>query len=356
MSSDLAERARTRAGTLALCGWLLLEEPGPDLAERVADIPALAPLAASDAAVEFERVFLRGAAPYESVFRSSDGRRGGPIAARVADTYVEVGFDELDQGRWRVAGPDHLGLELRALAHLIATEAAAWDSDRPDEAGMHVETQRVFLADHLATWAEVALDAAALAAGDGPYAALIVAVRDVVRSEIDLVRPAPVLDTVVHEGSSTAAPMGPGRLARHLLAPDRCGLWLSTDDIARGAQRLGFPWRPMDGRSNLTPLLRAALDAGELPGLVEPWIELARITAGRHRERAETQPGAEAIWRSWEQRAQATWEVLTRCVTAGVDDASDNEVVIRLAGHDLARALAWLKEQGYEIEEIDASR
>jgi hypothetical protein len=48
--------------------------------------------------------------------------------------------------------------------------------------------------------------------------------------------------------------------------------------------------------------------------------------------------------------------VLTRCVTAGVDDACDNEVVIRLAGNDLARALAWLDEQGYEIEEVDASR
>lgn len=353
MSSDLADRARTRAGAAALCGWLLLEEPGAELADRVRGLPGLDGLADPAMAVEYERVFLRGVVPYESVFRSGDGRRGGSVAARVADSYGEIGFDEHEGGRWRVAGPDHLGLELRALAHLIAAEGAAWDAGRPDEAGLHVETQRVFLADHLATWAEVALDAAAGPAGEGPYGALLGAIGDLVRSEIELVRPAPVLDSMLDEPLPTPGPIGPGRLARHLLAPDRCGLWLGSDEIAAGAARLGFPWRPMDGRANLTPLIRAAVDAGELDLLVAPWIDIARLAADRHRARAAAQPGAEAIWRSWHQRAAWTVALLERTSRSGAEDDADAEMFLRIAGSDLTRALTWLTEQGYEVDLVE---
>lgn len=352
MSMDLAERARTRAGAAALCGWLLLEEPGAALTEHVAQVPALAALADPTLAVEFEAVFLRGVPPYESVFRSDDGQRGGPVAARVADAYAEMELREHLDGRWRVAGPDHLGLELRAHAHLIASEAVAWEAGRPDEAAQYVEAQRRFLSDHLATWAGVALDALTVAAGGTPYAALLEVIDELLTQEIDLLRPAPLLDDAAVEAASTPLRLGPARLARHLLAPERSGVWLSTDHIAQAARRLGFPWRPMDGRSNLRQLVTQALDAGELSELVTAWIPVAREAADRHRARTLSQSGAALLWHSWAARADATVRLLEDVGRDGLHRNDDSEIVIRVAGGDLRRALTWLQSEGYQVEEL----
>ena len=349
--ADLGARARQRAGAAALTGWLLMAEPGPDLAEHVAAVPALAALADPAAAVDFERLLLRQVPPYESVFRSDDGRRGGPVAARVADAYDEFGIVEHLDGRWRIGGPDHLGLELRAQAHLVAAEAAAWEAERPDEAATAVENERRFLAEHLAPWAEMAIDALLEAADGSVYVVLFEAVRDLVRREIDLLRPAPVLDVAVTETVAIGR-LGPARLARHLLAPERCGFWLGQSEIAAGAGRLGFPWRPMDGRANLTPLVRAASDAGEMAELVAPWRAVAAAAADRHLQRAGDQPGAEAIWRSLEQRARTTAEMLAG-LGATVDIDDDTEIVVRISGGDPAAAIDLLVDAGYAVEAVD---
>ena len=351
--ADLGARARRRASAAALCGWLLMAEPGPELADQLGTLPSLSALGTPDAAVDFERILLREVPPYESIFCSDDGRRGGPVAARVADTYTEIEFDEHTSGAWRAAGPDHLGLELRAHAHLIATEAAAWESGRVDQAGDAVEAQRRFLADHLALWAEIALDALVEAAVDSPYLALFDAVRELLHHEIDLLRPAPILDeaTLITEAAPVTA-MGPGRLARHLLSTERSGIWLSRRAIATGAGRLGFPWRPMDGRANLRALIAAAADAGEIPDLIEPWRDLAERTAERYGERRIRQPGAALLWASWEQRALVTAELLGHLGQIALDPDADAEIVIRISGADPAHAIDLIEQAGYGVEHL----
>lgn len=357
MSIDLAERAEARAGFAALAGALVLGEPGPGLAELVAGWPSLAVFADTATAVDFERVFLRTVQPYESVFRSDDARRGGAVAARVADAYAEIEFTEHSDGRWRVAGPDHLGLQLRAHAHLASREAAAWRSERPDEAAQWVEMQRSFFAEHLVTWSEVALDALADVAVGTPYAALIAEIRTFIVAEVDLLRPAPLLDTQVDPGfdaanTDGAAPaMGPSRLARLMLSVARSGVWLSTEHIAEAAHRLGFPWRPMDGRSNLPPLVSAAAEAGELDSLLSPWIALARATAERHEKRGDAQPGAEMVWRDYARRARRTALILD-AARSGSGNAVDAEMTIRIAGADLSAAIDSLQAAGYDVEII----
>lgn len=330
-----------------------MAEPGPDLDDQLGALPSLAALGTPDAAVDFERILLREVPPYESIFCSDDGRRGGPVAARVADTYAEIEFDEHINGSWRAAGPDHLGLELRAHAHLIATEAAAWESGRVDQAADAVETQRRFLADHLAVWGEIALDALVEAAVESPYLALFDAVRELLHHEIDVLRPAPILDeAALITETAPVMTMGPGRLTRHLLATERSGIWLSRRAIATGAGRLGFPWRPMDGRANLRALIAAAADAGEIPELIEPWHELAEGTAERYAQRRDHQPGAALLWASWEQRALTTAALLGHLGQVALDPDADAEVVVRISGAEPTHAIALIEQAGYSVERL----
>jgi hypothetical protein len=168
--------------------------------------------------------------------------------------------------------------------------------------------------------------------------------------EIDLLRPLPLLDTSQLAEVHALGSMGPSRLARHLLAPARSGIWLSTQHIAVAAGALGFPWRPMDGRQNLTPLVAAAFDAGEIAELVTPWIEVTRSTCALHLQRADEQPGAEVAWRHAAQLAEATLRRLETMGESSLDARSDDEIVVRIAGADVHMAVELLRERGFSVE------
>ncbi len=355
MTADLAEIADQRAAFAALAGALLLSEPGPRTAPFVERVPELAALADAATGVDYERIFLRAVVPYESVFRSDEAERGGVVASRVADHLDDIGFDEHRTGRWRVAGPDHLGLELRAYAYLVGLEASAWRNGRPDEAARYVESQRRLLGDHLAWWAQVALDALVGPAGGSAYAALVDEVEQFLVEEIDRLRPVPLLDTSQLDEVPSIGRLGPRRLARHLLSPARSGMWLGLAEIGDAARNLGFPWRPMDGRQNLVPLVAAAVDAREIGQLVQPWVGLARETAARAAHRAATQPGAEVVWQSTAMRAGVTFELLERLQHEDLRADDDHELVIRVSGSGAARAVDELRAAGYDVEIVDGS-
>ena len=111
MTTDLALIAERRGATAALLGLLLLEEPGPAIADYVESVPALAALGSGDPAIatDYERTFLRGVPLYESVFCSDDGQQGGDRVGTLIERYDRIGFTEHREQRWRIAGPDHLG-------------------------------------------------------------------------------------------------------------------------------------------------------------------------------------------------------------------------------------------------------
>jgi hypothetical protein len=214
-----------------------------------------------------------------------------------------------------------------------------------------VETQRRFFAEHLIWWAEIALDALLEAATDGAYAELLQEIQAFIADETDLLRPAPRLEGDVIGEPSHPGRLGPSRLARHMLAPSRSGIWLSSPRIAEAARVLGFPWRPMDGRNNLTPLIAAANDAGELDVLVTPWLELARNTAKRHRERAQEQPGAELVWMQNASLAEGTIGILSS-LSSTLSTDTDDEVVVRVSGANLPEIMHRLDQTGLHIEII----
>ena len=354
MTIDLAERAERRAAFAALAGALLLSEPGPATASFVANVPELAPFADTASAVDYERVLLRAVPPYESIFRSDTAERGGVVSARVADHFDDLGFDEHRSARWRVAGPDHLGLQLRAHAFLVGLEAAAWRGERPDEGARHVEAQRRLFAEHIAWWAPLALDAIAIAGANTSYASLAVSIADYLRDECDLLRPLPLLDTSQLPETSPTLRMGPRRLARHMLSPARCGFWLGLDDIAHAAHQLGFPWRPMDGRGHLVPLVAAAHDAGELAALVAPWCTLARDAKQRYESRASSEPGVELMWRHMTALTDATKTLLEQVSAHAMFADDDTEVVLRVAGANAHTALQILRNEGFDVETIES--
>jgi TorA maturation chaperone TorD len=349
---DLAERAEARASVAAVLGALLLAEPGPALADRVRGVPRLASFADAATGVDYERIFLRAVPPYESVFMSVDGRRGGAVTAAVADSFDDAGFTEHLGGEWRTAGADHLGLELRAHAHLVAREAAAWSADRPDEAADAVAEQRAFLADHLARWAEPCLAALAAHAAGTAYADVLAAAREFMAREIDALRPAPLLDgTVVDAGEAPRAP-GPGRLTRHLLSFGVSGIWLDAGDIESAARSLGFPWRPMDGRGRLRQLVGAAHEAGEGGGPGARGPPAAPPPRDRHRALAETQSGAAAWWTECALRAEGTAVLLARVADDGLAGDDQEVALVAVPGDRLGDALDALATAGVPCEHV----
>lgn len=360
MTGDLALIAGRRGGLAALLGLLLLEEPGPALGDLVADLPALAPLASGgpELATEYERVFLRGVPLYESVFRSDDGQQGGAPLTAVVERYERLGYGEHTDRRWRIAGADHLGLELRCLAQLCGDEAEAWRADTPDRAVSAVEAERALLADHLAAWAPVALGAAAQVAADGPYRAVLDAASTFLDEECERLRPAPAFGP--DPGLlPLPAHLGPARLARLLLAPATSGTWLATDVIAGAARSIGAPWRPSDNRTALRHVIEAAADTNELPQVLEPLLGALRSAADAHRDTAGRSPGNAANARAWAARADAMGDRLGRVAAHGLRPGGPARAaeVLSISGTDAARLadavdaiVEQLRSTGFTVE------
>jgi TorA maturation chaperone TorD len=361
MTSDLALIAERRGGLAALLGLLTLEEPGPGLAPLLADVPALAPLACDDAviATEYERVFLRGVPLYESVFHSDDGQHGGETVATVVERYERLGFGEHLDRRWRVAGADHLGLQLRCLAQLCREEATAWRSGTPDAAMETIEAERAFLADHLATWAPVAVHFAIRCAGEGAYGPLLTAIDDHLTAELDRLRPAPDLGSQI-DVEPLPANLGPARLSRLLLAPSSCGTWLSSTEIGMASRAIGAPWRPSDTRAALRHVIEDANETGDLPLLLKHIAGNLDEAIPVHRQNAARSPGNAANSRRWLLAAESMRARLGQIAESGLDGGSAAAAAAEsftVSGPDPARLtevvdtiVADLRRQGFRVE------
>lgn len=351
---DLAEKAERRARLAAVLGRVLVAEPGPDLFPLVAGMEAFASLASGDPALasDYERLLLREVALFESVFLGDDGQRGGPRTAAVAASYEAAGFDGAT--RWRVAGPDHLGLELLAYAHICTREAEAWRHDQPDAALAAVEAARSLLAEHLGQWAEVAMEALRHRGGDSPYVAVAGGVSAFLAEEADRLRPAPdhpdLPDAIVEPPPRRS---GPARLARWLLAPARSGAFLDHDDLAAAAHALGIPWRPSDPRSRFRQVVEDAVDGGDLAALLDALRPPVERWHAFHAAREAGRDGDRRVWRVWRLRAEATLELLdTATLGRRSDTTADGPVVVTVTAPDdrlVASTVARLRTLGAAV-------
>ncbi len=359
MTSDLALVAERRGGLAALLGLLLLEEPGEGITDYVAGVAALEPLGSGDPAIatEFERTFLRGVPLYESVFLSADGQQGGATVNTLVEQYARLGFSEHRDGRWRVAGADHLGLQLRCLAQLCNEEATAWRAGTPDKAIELVETERTFVAHHIAGWAPMAIRCAIHLAGEGAYAPLLHAVADHLAEEFDRLRPAPDLGS-----ASVVEPLpvnlGPARLTRLLLAPSTCGTWLSTTTIAAASRTINAPWRPSDTRASLRHVIDDAQSSGDLDVVLEPIARDLDAAIEWYQHDAVSSPGNAANAAYWARTALTMRDYLANLAETGLrrKDGSLFAETITIEGPDAARladavdrVVTSLRAEGFQV-------
>ncbi len=109
-----------------------------------------------DLAVDWTRIF-RGLSPayspmppYEAAFTETPGNEFELIQA-VNNFYRANGLTVDTEHNER---PDYMGLELSFLEHLAEAEAEAWEEDKPEQAQSLQNTARMFVHEHLATWAD----------------------------------------------------------------------------------------------------------------------------------------------------------------------------------------------------------
>ncbi len=95
------------------------------------------------------------AAPWESVYRSPDHLLFSPHTLQVRHEFQRFGMPIPQLG---VEPDDHLGLELRFIAHLSELGLTAIDHDRPDVLDAAITEVRSFLRSHLLLWAPECLN------------------------------------------------------------------------------------------------------------------------------------------------------------------------------------------------------
>lgn len=308
-TADLAGRARHRAGRAALLGRLLVSEPGPQEADAARGVPSIAVAFANlaDARADYARCVLTAVPCHESVFVSPDAEMGR-VDPQLLEFYRR--WDFTWEGRWRVAAPDQLGVQLLCFAHLCRVEERAWAADRPDLAARAVEAERELLAAHLGWWGPVAADGLARAAAGTAYGAIAEAVRELLAVESEQLRPAPehpgLPDLAATLPPEAGTHGGPARSARRLLAPSRAGGFLTAEDIAPAAAVVGAPWRPSDTRSRLRQIVEVAVAAERMAGFVAALMPVVEGWTERWRVERDRQPGAARIYEGWRLRADAT--------------------------------------------------
>lgn len=122
------------------------------------------------------------AGPYESPYVSPDGLVLDTAAAQVASFYAAVGFDPA-AGRTLLGNlpPDHLGLELRCVAHVAARIASAPTAREREQLNAALCG---FVTQHPARFAEQVLAAVATHARTAVYQALPGLTRGVLRTTL----------------------------------------------------------------------------------------------------------------------------------------------------------------------------
>jgi len=319
---------------LRLLSQFWLEELRPDDLDTIRDIPELtesvsgADQVLTGLAVEYQRLFGFNLPPYESVFIDPSAMLMAPATARVQKLYQQAGWSTPPGAR--TGGPDHLGLELLALAGWL-------------EAGRSDLAERLVV-EHLALWSPVFV--LTLRRLDPPpfYDILAGLTLDLVLSLLpadpvfpnadpfpDLPPPPqyrgagdewPVDESQTEEPELLVAlPDEPAqtpnwrKIARKLVTPRTAGLFLTRQDIARLSRTLDLPGVMGERARMLENLLRLADQYDLLPELAE---HLSRILIANHTACADL-AGEFPAWTpyalAWQQRLAGSKTVLNEIIS-----------------------------------------
>jgi TorA maturation chaperone TorD len=275
--------------------WLEEVQPG-DLA-LIAALPELPDTLAqqgaaglTDLAVEYQRLFGLNLPPYESVFVDPSAMLMSPATDRVQRLYDQAGWAPPPGAR--TGAPDHLGLELLALAD--------WSEEGRSRLASRLHR------DHLALWAPACTLALQALSPHPFYAALGDLTREMVLATLDpdsavqeadpfpFLPPPPVyrahgMPPPVEGGED--GPVALRDILRRLLTPREAGVFLTRQDILRAARALELPEVMGERFRMLESLFRLAGQYDLVPALFD---RLAGILAE-----------ADAAYQRWEEEYPA---------------------------------------------------
>lgn len=296
---------------LRLLAHFWLEEVRPDDLPTLHALPILAegtgdgsPEALTALAVAYQRLFDFNLPPYESIFLDPSGMLLAPATARVQALYRQARW-QLPAGV-RVGAPDHLGIELLALAAL--------GEMGQDDLARRLHTH------HLALWLPTLVEALPSAQPPPFYSDLGELTLHLVLESLppdtfplgsdpfpDLPPP-----SVYHDGEvADEAEMRLTDIVRRLLRPREAGLYLTREELARLSHDLALPPVVGERAHMLETLLRSAGQYDLAPTLFERLTARVETAQGTHRGWAADYPAYEPYAAAWEQRLAATHATLT---------------------------------------------
>lgn len=320
---------------LRLLGHFWLEEVQPAdlptiaaLPELTAALPQTNQTALSGLAVEYQRLFGFNLPPYESLFIDPSVMLLAPATARVQTLYRQAGWTPPAQ--LRVGAPDHVGLELLALAELKA-KAEVEAKEEIVGLGYRLQTE------HLALWAPAFILTLRRLNPHPFYAILGDLTLELLLATLPadlpfslLANPFPVLppppvykdrlnlDLEVEENmdfsqeisGETETGLGLRELVKRLLTPCEAGLFLTREDLARINRSLDLPSVMGERASMLEVLFRQAGEYGLVPALLDHLHHLLADTDAAYLGWAEEYPAWTPYAQAWRKRVAATQAIL----------------------------------------------
>jgi TorA maturation chaperone TorD len=299
---------------------LPLLESLPELAET---LPQTGAAALTDLAVEYQRLFGFNLPPYESVFVDPSAMLLAPATERVQQSYRQGGWTP--PPGTRTGAPDHLGLELLALADWLAQgqiepaarlqrrHLALWTPvfsltlPRLDPHPFYARLAELTLDLLLAT-----LPAQPLPPGSDPFPNLPPPPK--FRGSEEHWPPAGFEPA---PGGEAAAPITPPDeppesiptlrpILKRLLIPRRAGFYLTRQDIARLGRALELPGSMGDRYRMLETLFRAAQQYELLPALIKQLDGLIAQVEKEYITLAGEYPAWSRYAAAWHERLAAT--------------------------------------------------
>lgn len=291
----------------------------PDLAETLVAVDSKG---LTDLAAEYQRLFGFNLPPYESVFIDPSAMLMAPATERVQMLYRQAGW--ASPGEARAGAPDHLGLELLALADWLEAGQAKpspWPGGK-DGLARQLQTR------HLALWAPAFCLALKQLEPHPFYATLGSLTLDLLLATLvlDAIPPGsdpfPVLPPapVYAERGLPSAP-GPGPrpaetteplpvtlrdLVKRLLIPREAGMFLTRHHIARISHTLDLP-EAMGERSHMLETLFRLADQYDLvPALFEQLTRLLTEAEVAYQTLRDEYPAWTTYAQAWCQRLAST--------------------------------------------------